>query len=146
MNNIDDFELLEGVTETIKAINASGYLDIVVTNQPVIARGEVSYEELETIHNKMETLLGKAGAYPDAIYYCPHHFHKGYEGERPELKIDCSCRKPKPGMLLEAADKFNIDLSQSWMIGMLKMIYKLEMQQVVKLSLSETESMVKIFL
>ena len=103
--------------EAIKKINASGYLAIVVTNQPVIARGEVSFDELEKIHNKMETLLGKEGAYLDAIYYCPHHPHKGYEGERPELKIDCGCREPKPGMLLKAAKDFNIDLSQSWMIG-----------------------------
>lgn len=117
LRNIDAFELINGVAAAIRKINESGYLAIVVTNQPVIARGEVSFEELEEIHNKMETLLGKEGAYLDAIYYCPHHPHKGYEGERPELKIDCNCRKPKPGMLLRAADDFNIDLSQSWMIG-----------------------------
>ena len=117
LRNIDDFELIDGVAEAIRKINESGYLAIVVTNQPVIARGEVSFEELEEIHNKMETLLGKEGAYLDAIYYCPHHPHKGYEGERPELKIDCDCRKPKPGMLLKATADFNIDLSQSWMVG-----------------------------
>ena len=117
LRNIDDFELMDGVAEAIRKINESGYLAIVVTNQPVIARGEVSFEELEEIHNKMETLLGKEGAYLDAIYYCPHHPHKGYEGERPELKIDCECRKPKPGMLLTAAEDFNIDLSRSWMVG-----------------------------
>lgn len=117
LKNIDDFELIDGVAPAIRKINESGYLAIVVTNQPVIARGEVSLEKLEEIHNKMETLLGKEGAYLDAIYYCPHHPHKGYEGERPELKIDCNCRKPKPGMLLKAAEDFNIDLSQSWMIG-----------------------------
>ena len=117
LRNIDDFELIDGVAEAIRKINESGYLAIVVTNQPVIARGEVSFDELEEIHNKMETLLGKEGAYLDAIYYCPHHPHKGYEGERQELKIDCDCRKPKPGMLLKAASDFNIDLSQSWMIG-----------------------------
>lgn len=117
LRNIDDFELIDGVSEAIRAINASGYLAIVVTNQPVIARGEVSFEGLEEIHNKMETLLGREGAYVDAVYYCPHHPHKGYEGERPELKIDCECRKPKPGMLMKAAEDFNIDLSQSWMIG-----------------------------
>lgn len=109
--------MIDGVAEAIRKINESGYLAIVVTNQPVIARGEVSFEELEEIHNKMETLLGKEGAYLDAIYYCPHHPHKGYEGERPELKIDCDCRKPKPGMLLKAATDFNIDLSRSWMVG-----------------------------
>ena len=101
----------------MRLINASGYLAIVVTNQPVIARGEVTVEQLQEIHNKMETLLGAEGAYLDAIYYCPHHPHKGYEGEVPELKIDCDCRKPKPGMLLKAAKDFNIDLSQSWMMG-----------------------------
>ena len=117
LRNIDEFELIDGVADAIKKINAFGYLAIVITNQPVIARGEVSFEELEVIHNKMETLLGKEGAYLDAIYYCPHHPHKGYEGERSELKFDCDCRKPKPGMLLKAANDFNIDLSQSWMIG-----------------------------
>lgn len=117
LRNIDEFELIDGVVVAIRKINESGYLAIVVTNQPVIARGEVSFEELEEIHNKMETLLGKEGAYLDAIYYCPHHPHKGYEGERSELKIDCDCRKPKPGMLFRAAEDFNIDLSQSWMIG-----------------------------
>ena len=117
LRDIDEFELLDGVADAIKKINASGYLAIVVTNQPVIARGEVSFEELERIHNKMETLLGKEVAYLDAIYFCPHHPHKGYEGERPELKFDCNCRKPKPGMLLKAAQDFNIDLAQSWMIG-----------------------------
>ena len=117
LRNIDEFELIDGVADAIKKINASGYLAVVVTNQPVIARGEVSFEELEEIHNKMETLLGKEGAYLDAIYFCPHHPHKGYEGERPELKFDCDCRKPKPGMLLNAARDFNIDLSQSWMVG-----------------------------
>lgn len=117
LRNLEDFELINGVAEAIRRINESGYLAIVVTNQPVIARGEVMVKELEEIHKKMETLLGAEGAYLDAIYYCPHHPHKGYEGEVPELKIDCNCRKPKPGMLLKAAEDFNINLSQSWMIG-----------------------------
>lgn len=117
LRNIDDFELIDGVTEAIKHINQSSYLAIVVTNQPVIARGEVSWEELNEIHKKMETLLGKAGAYIDGIYICPHHPDKGFEGERPEYKFDCDCRKPKPGLLLQAAKDFNIDLSQSVMIG-----------------------------
>lgn len=117
LTDINEFELLDGVTEAIKMINESGYLAIVVTNQPVIARGEVSVEELQEIHNKMETLLGQSGAYIDDIFYCPHHPHKGYEGERPEYKIECECRKPKPGMLFAAAEKYNIDLSESWMIG-----------------------------
>ena len=113
----EEFELMDGVAEAVKKINQSGYLAVVVTNQPVIARGEVTFEELEKIHNKMETLLGIEGAYLDGIYFCPHHPHSGYEGEVKKLKIDCDCRKPKPGMLLKAAEDLNIDLSQSYMIG-----------------------------
>ena len=117
LRNIDDFELIEGVSEAIRKINQSGYLAIVVTNQPVIARGEVTWEELHEIHRKMETLLGKDGAYIDGIYICPHHPDKGFVGERPEYKFDCDCRKPKPGLLVQAAKDLNIDLSQSIMIG-----------------------------
>lgn len=117
LRSIDEFELINGVAEAIRKINTSGYLVIVVTNQPVVARGEVTLEELKEIHNKMETLLGKEGAYVDGIYYCPHHPHKGYKGEKLEYKIECECRKPKPGMLLKAAKDFNIDLRQSWMVG-----------------------------
>ena len=117
LRNIDDFELLPTVAEAIKLINRSGYLAIVVTNQPVIARGEVTFAELDEIHNKMETLLGADGAYLDGIYFCPHHPDSGFKGEVKELKFDCDCRKPKPGMLLQAAKDFNIDLEQSYMIG-----------------------------
>ena len=117
LRNIQDFELLEGVSEAVRRINQSGYLAILVTNQPVVARGEVSFAELEEIHHKLETLLGQEGAYLDGIYYCPHHPDKGFAGECPELKFDCSCRKPKPGMLLKAAKDFNIDLEKSWMVG-----------------------------
>ena len=117
LRNIDDFELIDGAAEAIKLINQSGYLAIVVTNQPVIARGEVTWEQLNEIHRKMETLLGKDGAYLDGIYICPHHPDKGFAGERQEYKIVCDCRKPKPGLLLKAAKDFNIDLSQSYMIG-----------------------------
>ena len=117
LTNIEKFELIDGVSEAIKKINHSEYLCIVITNQPVIARGEVTLEELDEIHNKMQTLLGKDGAYVDGLYYCPHHPDKGFVGERIEYKINCECRKPKPGLILQAAKDFNIDLSQSWMIG-----------------------------
>ena len=100
LRNIDDFKLIDGICEAIKKINESGYLAVVVTNQPVIARGEVTFRELGVIHNKMETLLGEKGAYLDAIYFCPHHPDKGFAGER-----------------IEAAKDFNIDLSRSWMVG-----------------------------
>lgn len=117
LREIDEFELLPGVADAVRRINESGYLCIVVTNQPVIARGEITVSELEEIHKKMETLLGKAGAYVDGLYYCPHHPDKGFEGEIEELKIDCDCRKPKPGFLIQASKEFNISLEDSWMIG-----------------------------
>ena len=117
LRNIDQFELIDGVAKAIKRINNAGYLAIVITNQPVIARGETTLEQLDEIHNKMETLLGHEGAYLDGIYFCPHHPDKGFEGEVTELKIDCDCRKPKPGMILQAAKDFNIDLTSSWMVG-----------------------------
>lgn len=117
INNVDDIELIEGVAEAIRRINQSEYLAIVVTNQPQIARGECTFNELQKIHDKMETLLGREGAFVDGIYYCPHHTDKGFEGERPEYKTNCSCRKPQPGLLLKASQDFNIDLSQSIMIG-----------------------------
>ncbi len=113
----EQFELIPGVAEAIKNINKSGYLAIVVTNQPVIARGDCTWEELQEIHDKMETELGKEGAFVDAIYICPHHKDKGFEGERLEYKFDCECRKPKPGLLFQAAKDFNIDLSRSIIIG-----------------------------
>lgn len=117
LSDIDQFELLPHASEAIKMINESGYLAIVITNQPVISRGDLSYEGLDEIHKKMETLLGKENAYLDAIYFCPHYPESGFEGERKELKIECDCRKPKIGMLLRAKDRFNIDFSSSWFVG-----------------------------
>lgn len=117
LKNADEFRLMPGTAKAIRMMNEKNYLVIVVTNQPVIARGETTVEELERIHCKMETLLGKEGAYINAVYYCPHHPDKGYPGEVRELKTECVCRKPKAGMLLAAAQKYNIDLKKSWMAG-----------------------------
>ena len=117
LTDINDFELIEGAAEAIKQINKSGYLAVVVTNQPVIARGDCSFEQLQEIHNKMETLLGKEGAFIDGLFLCPHHTDKGFEGERIEYKLDCECRKPKAGLFVQAQKALNIDLSQSYMVG-----------------------------
>jgi len=113
----EEFELLPGASEAIKKINNSDYLCIVVTNQPIIARGESTVENLDDIHKRMETLLGREGAYIDGLYYCPHHKDKGFPGEVPELKFDCNCRKPKIGMITMAARDFNIDINESIIIG-----------------------------
>jgi D-glycero-D-manno-heptose 1,7-bisphosphate phosphatase len=113
----EDFELIDGAAEAIRKINDLGCLAIVITNQPVIARGEIEIDTLNLIHMKMETDLGVNRAYIDDLFYCPHHPESGFPGERPEYKIDCNCRKPKPGMILAAAEKYNIDLASSYMAG-----------------------------
>lgn len=117
ITDIHQLELIPGTSDAIKKVNLSGYLAIVITNQPVIARGDVTFEQLSLFHDKIETLLGRDGAYLDAIYFCPHHPDKGFKGERPEYKKVCNCRKPAPGLFITAAKEFNIDLAQSYMIG-----------------------------
>lgn len=117
IRNINDIELEDNASIGLKEINKSEFLSIVITNQPVIARGEVKVDELNSFHNKIETLLGKDGAYYDDLFYCPHHPDKGFEGEIKELKFECDCRKPKIGLLLRAKDKYNIDLTKSYFVG-----------------------------
>jgi histidinol-phosphate phosphatase family domain/HAD-superfamily hydrolase, subfamily IIIA len=114
---IEDFELESNSAEAIKLINNSGFLCIMITNQPVIARNLCTIEELDSIHKKMETLLGEKGAYLDDIYYCPHHPDGGYDGENKEYKIKCHCRKPDIGMIDETVKKYNIDIENSYIIG-----------------------------
>ncbi|MBL7147219.1 MAG: HAD-IIIA family hydrolase [Nanoarchaeota archaeon] len=117
LHKIEDFRFLPNVCKAIKKINESGFLAIMVTNQSVVARNLCSIEQLEEIHKKMETLLGKENAKFDAIYYCPHHPDKGYPEENPKYKIECDCRKPKIGMVKLAEKEFNIDLKNSFFIG-----------------------------
>jgi len=117
LHRIEDFIILPGTAKAIKKINDLGYLAIVITNQPVIARNLCSIEELEEIHKKMETLLGREGAKLDAIYYCPHHPDAGFPGENKEYKIKCDCRKPDVGLVRRANEYFNIDLANSYFIG-----------------------------
>ena len=117
LHRVEQMQLIPGAAEAIRRINQMGYLAIVVTNQPVIARNLCSFEELEQIHMQMETLLGHEHDYVNAIYYCHHHPDAGYPEERKEYKIMCNCRKPAPGMLLQAAKDWNIDLENSYMIG-----------------------------
>lgn len=113
----EGLELLPGVAAAVQDLNHHAWRTVVVTNQPVIAKGWCDEAELQRMHNKMETLLGVEHAFLDRIYYCPHHPDAGFEGERRELKIRCDCRKPGIGMIQKAAAELNIDLAQSWMIG-----------------------------
>lgn len=117
LRNADELELLPGVAEALHELNLQGWRTVVVTNQPVIAKGFCDEAELQRIHNKLESLLGREHAFLDRIYFCPHHPEKGFPGERPELKIECDCRKPKTGMIQKAVAELNIDLKQSWLVG-----------------------------
>ena len=102
----DDFHILPGVADGIALLNGTGYLVVVVTNQRCVAKGLLSVADLEKIHAQMSQALSRAGAKLDGIYYCPHDYVPS-----------CNCRKPAPGMLLEAAQVYEIDLRSSWMVG-----------------------------
>ena len=102
----DDFHILPGVADGIALLNQAGYKVVVVTNQRCVAKDQLSVTDLEKIHERMSQALSRAGAKLDGIYYCPHDY-----------KPSCNCRKPAPGMLLEAARVHGIDLGSSWMIG-----------------------------
>lgn len=117
LSDVEQFDLIDGVVEAVKKINSSAYLCIVIANQPAITRREVTVPSLDKIHNKLETLLGLEGCYIDGLYCCSHHSNIGYGEEISELKFDCDCRKPKPGILLRAAEDFNISLEDSWVVG-----------------------------
>ncbi|HKW34939.1 MAG TPA: HAD family hydrolase [Candidatus Acidoferrum sp.] len=102
----EDFRLLPGAIEGIAQLNRAGFSVIIVTNQRCVARGLLTEEELGALHQRMTDELARGGATIDAVYYCPH-----------ELEPPCRCRKPEPGMLLEASQSRNLDLAGSWMIG-----------------------------
>lgn len=112
-----EFELLPHVVEAIQNINASGYLVIMVTNQPVVARGLCSLDDVQHLHKKLSTLLGRNGAFLDGMIFCPHHPDRGYAGENPVYKVKCHCRKPDTGMVEYFRERYHIDLAQSWMVG-----------------------------
>jgi D,D-heptose 1,7-bisphosphate phosphatase len=113
----EDFRLIDGVGDAVKRLNAAEYRVVVVTNQPVLARGETTTAELRRIHARMDTLLGRSGAFVDALYYCPHHPDSGYPGEVAALKIQCDCRKPATGLIDQARRDMHVDTAASWMVG-----------------------------
>jgi len=113
----EDFELYPFAAEAVGKLNRAGYLAIVITNQPVVARGLCGVEDVENIHNKMKTLLGREGVFFDDVRFCPHHPDKGYPEENPDYKIICRCRKPDIGLIEECVIKYNIDLARSWFVG-----------------------------
>jgi len=113
----DELELIDGVAPAIRRLNEAEYRVVVATNQPVVARGECSFAGLRQVHAKLETELGRGGAFVDRIMFCPHHPDRGFAGEVPDLKIACACRKPGTALVETAARDLNIDLERSWFIG-----------------------------
>ena len=112
-----DLELFPGVGPAIRSLNRAGIPAIVITNQPVIARGEADFADVDAIHRRLENLLAEDDAFVDGIFYCPHHPDSGFKGERPELKIKCECRKPAAGLVDQACELFSIDRANSWFVG-----------------------------
>jgi len=117
LNSPDQLELLPGVSSALRRLNRDAKLAVVVTNQPVVARGEITLERLDQVHARLESQLGKGGAYIDRLYFCPHHPDKGFEGEVKELKVRCPCRKPEIGLIELASKDLLIDRRSSWMVG-----------------------------
>lgn len=113
----EDMECLSGAAATIAQINQSRMLAVGITNQPDLAKGFFTFDALEDVHAEMDRQLVSEGAFLDDLLFCPHHPETGHPGEIADLKRECNCRKPAPGMLLDAAERYNIDLSRSYMIG-----------------------------
>ena len=109
----EDVRLLPRAAEGVRVLNAAGWRTVVVTNQSGVARGLLDEEKLAAVHARLASVLAEQGAHLDAILYCPHHPE---EGTGP-LRCACTCRKPAPGLLLEAARRFSLDLGASWIVG-----------------------------
>ncbi|MHB8164938.1 MAG: D-glycero-beta-D-manno-heptose 1,7-bisphosphate 7-phosphatase [Methanoregula sp.] len=112
-HRIDQVQIIPGSGEAIRLLNEAGFLIIVVSNQSGVARGYYDEKDVTIFNEEMKRQLSRDNAYVDAIYYCPHH----PEAVVAEYRQSCSCRKPNPGMLLKAAEQYNIDLSRSFLVG-----------------------------
>ena len=113
MHSVDELRLLPGAALAINALNQLGFLVVIVTNQPVVARGIIAPKEVDNIHAVLISRLNGKGAKIDAVYFCPHH----PEATMPKFRLRCRCRKPEPGMILKGLKKLNINPKKSFMIG-----------------------------
>ena len=117
VRSAQELEMIPAAGAAVRRFNDAELRTVLITNQPVLARGECTESELNRIHARLSSRLGDAGAFLDAVYYCPHHPDGGFPGEVAALKVSCECRKPDPGLFRRAAADMNIDLAQSWMVG-----------------------------
>ena len=113
LSHPDQVKLIPGSAKAIQTLNTLGIPVIIVSNQAGVAKGYFPITQIPLVHARLSQLLAQENAHADAIYYCPHH----NEGSVPEYSFKCKCRKPEPGMLLEAKEKLNLNLTQSWLIG-----------------------------
>ncbi len=113
LTDLAQLRLLPHAAKAIRSWNEAGYLVVVITNQSGVARGFLSEKTLQAMHSELSSMLAAQGAHIDAYYYCPHHPQIG----SPDYRMDCACRKPKPGMFLQAAQEHSISLEQSFAIG-----------------------------
>jgi mannose-1-phosphate guanylyltransferase/phosphomannomutase len=117
ITSLDQIEVFTEVPAFISLMNKLNYWVIVITNQPVVARGQVTHEMLDLFHAKIEKIVSDSGGTIDDFFYCPHHPDSGFIEEITELKISCNCRKPEVGLIQQACERYPIDLNNSWMIG-----------------------------
>ncbi|MFH1850469.1 MAG: HAD family hydrolase [archaeon] len=113
----DQLRILKGVPGAIRRLNQSGYKVVVATNQPDIAKGFCTFDDVDRVNDAMKQEVAAGGGRIDAVYLCPHHPERGHRGEIEALKVDCGCRKPRPGMLVKAMEDLNIDPASSWLVG-----------------------------
>jgi D-glycero-D-manno-heptose 1,7-bisphosphate phosphatase len=113
LGNSARVRLVPGAAETIAELNRAGWAVVIVTNQSGVARGLFPLEAVGAVHDRLAELLREYGARIDAFHFCPHH----PEADVPTFRVECECRKPKPGMLCRAAAELGLDLAESWMIG-----------------------------
>ena len=113
INHTCRFQLLPGAAEAIKKLNDADIPVVVISNQSGLARGYFPEELLVAVHEKMNRLLAEAGAHVDGIYYCPHH----PEAKEERFRAACNCRKPKPGLVLQASEEMKLDPKRSYVVG-----------------------------
>jgi D-glycero-D-manno-heptose 1,7-bisphosphate phosphatase len=113
VNHVSRYRVFPFAARAVRALNEAGWLAVLVTNQAGVARGYFKEELIGEVHKVLASELERGGARLDAVYYCPHHPTVG----EPPYRFDCDCRKPRPGLLLRAADELDLDLSRCWMVG-----------------------------
>ncbi len=113
INHPSRLKLITGTADAVRLLNENDIYAVVTTNQAGVARGYFTEDMIHVVHNRMRKLLEKKGARLDQVYYCPHHPREGGPGYR----VDCNCRKPKPGMIEQACKDLPVDLGRSYMVG-----------------------------